>query len=401
MDPNKRDLALLLISRSTRNFASGFIAVIIGLYYLYSLHLSLLKIGILFGVGAFAVPLIVLLLGSLGDKYGRKNILIITLLFTPIAIMILLYTTYYPLLLVSSALGGFGVAGGIVGGGVGASVAPMQTALIAEKTNSQNRTFFYTLFSIVSSLAGSAGALLSYMNNYDVLFYISLVFYMLSFVFVLPIKENFKSNKKKNVKNAISKKDKNMIKKFSITGVFNGLGQGLIIPFIPIIFSKHFHMTNGVIGEIFAIGGVITALAMIATPYLTERLGFLDFITGSRIVSSIFILVLAFSINPLMAIASYIIMTPSRAIALPSQQALMMNLVSEKSRSTASGANQSTRLFPSALATTFSGALLDEFPLYLPFTISFGISLVNVLLYRYFFGTIPEANKKGKVVIRE
>ena len=62
------DLTLLIISRATRSFAAGFIAVIIGIYYAYSLDLTLTLVGILFGSGAVGTPLITLVLGRLADK---------------------------------------------------------------------------------------------------------------------------------------------------------------------------------------------------------------------------------------------------------------------------------------------------------------------------------------------
>ena len=85
---------------------------------------------------------------------------------------------------------------------------------------------------------------------------------------------------------------------------------------------------------------------MIGTPYLTKKLGFVNFIMISRAISSIFVLVFPFSPTALVSVVNYWIFTITRAIALPSQQALMMNLVSERARSEAPGSNQAARLFP-------------------------------------------------------
>ncbi|WP_243678021.1 MFS transporter [Vulcanisaeta distributa] len=99
------------------------------------MHLTLTDVGVFFGVGAFtAPPLLSLLFGRLGDKYSRKAVLLLTLAFLPIATAILLITKYYPLLLLAAALGGFGTAGTLASGSVGAVAAPVQTAILADKT---------------------------------------------------------------------------------------------------------------------------------------------------------------------------------------------------------------------------------------------------------------------------
>ncbi len=387
-----RDLYLLVTSRVARSLAGGILSVIIGLYYKYQLHLSLTLIGVLFGIGALFTPLLTLGIGRYADLHGRKRLLLLTLAFLPAAVLIMLSTSNFILLAVSAALGGFGIAGGLVGGGVGASVAPMQTALLAEKTNGSNRTLIFSAFTIVSSVAGSAGALLSNISNYDTLFAIALLFSLMSFAAVLPIRETFRPQKRTERKTITDRKDNSLIRKFAATGMLNGASQGLIIPFLPIILRHQFLLTNGEVGDLFAAGGVITASSMILTPYLTARLGFVKFIISTRVVSTLFMLVFPFAINALFASLSYLAFTAFRAMALPSQQSLMMNLVSEQSRSFATGTNQSARLFPAVAASLSSGAIQDAYPVSIPFEMAVVLNFFNVYLYHRFFGKMPEAN---------
>ena len=110
---NNIDLSLLFISRITRSLAAGALAVVIPLYFAESLHYSYLLIGILFAGGAFASPVLSYIFGLLGDIYGRKKTLLVGSAILPIAVAILLLPTInYPLLFVSTTLGGIGIAGG-------------------------------------------------------------------------------------------------------------------------------------------------------------------------------------------------------------------------------------------------------------------------------------------------
>ncbi|MEM0156278.1 MAG: MFS transporter [Thermoplasmataceae archaeon] len=392
---NRYDLSLLLISRSTRSFAAGFLAVIIGLYYTEGLHLSLTEVGILFAAGGLGTPLLTLIFGRLADIHGRKKLLLASLILLPLSIVILLVTTNYAFLIVSSALGGFGIAGGLVGGGVGGSVAPMQSALLAEKTDAENRTTLFSIFTMISSFAGSAGALMSNIEDYRLLFLIALVITAISVVSIIPLKENFK-RKRINPEKGIQKKgnaspNRNIIAKFAVTGTMNGAAQGLITPFLSIILAETFLMPNGEIGDLFAVGGFLTALVMIFTPILTKRMGFVPMIISTRSVSTVFLLAFPFASSALMASFFYVIFTSVRALSLPSQQALMMTMVTEETRASATGINQSARLFPSAAASASSGAIQDYISVVIPFEISFVLNIANLLMYYKFFWNEPAA----------
>jgi Major Facilitator Superfamily. len=101
---DKGDITLIMLSRVFRSIAAGALGVTTGLYLYNVLHLSFTLIGVFFGVGAFSAPLMSLYFGRLGDCYGRKRLLLITLLFLPLSILILLLTSNYPLLLLAAAL---------------------------------------------------------------------------------------------------------------------------------------------------------------------------------------------------------------------------------------------------------------------------------------------------------
>ncbi|MCY0862726.1 MAG: MFS transporter [Metallosphaera prunae] len=394
----QRDVFLLMISRVARSFAAGLLAVIVGLYYVHGLHLSLIQVGILFGVGAFVTPLLTLVLGFYSDRYGRKKILLATLSFLPLSVLILLLTSNFFLLMLSSALGGFGIAGGLVGGGVGASVAPMQTALLTEKVKPEERTKIFSWFTIISSYAGSAGALLANGTSYEELFIISLLVSGLSALAVIPVKESFRPRRREEPK--VTSRDNDVIKKFTLTGILNGVSQGLIVPFIPIIFSEVYGLSQGFIGDLVSLGGVISASVMLATPALTERLGFVRLIIITRTISAVMVLLFPFLGVWYLASIDYVLFTPLRVIALPAQQALMMNLIGEGRRATATGANQAGRLIPAAASTSLSGYIMHALSFAIPFEAAFVATVLNSFLYFKFFRGVDKA-VTGKVVLSE
>ncbi len=395
MNQNTRNIMYLFVSRSFRSFAAGFLAVIVSLYFYDVLNFSLILVGALFTAGAFATPFISLAGGVLGDKYGRKVVMIIDLLTLPLSIAILLLTKNIIALGLASALGGFGVSGGLVGGGVGGSVAPITNALLAENTNKKNRTTIYSVNSMISTFSGAAGAVLVSFIGFIPLFWIGLFISVLSVLVILPLKEKYRVNENHEIKSDQNQNSQNLkfIKAFAYTGLLSGIAQGLITPYYPIIFHSFFHMSTGLIGYLFSLGGILTGIIYIFTPSLTKKLGFLKFITRTRFISSTLLFFIPFSPNYIIASIIYLVITPVRAISLPAQSALMMTLIHEERRATSSGINQATRLIGSAFATLAGGTLLALGPFSIPFIIAVGINYGNIDLYYYFFRGIPEAER--------
>jgi MFS family permease len=395
-----KNLVLIYTSRALRSFSAGFLAIAVSLYFFNVLHLSMLLIGGAFTSGALATPILSLLLGRLGDIYGRKRVLLLDLMTLPISLVIILLTNNYVLLILASALGGFGIAGGLVGGGVGASAAPLITPLIAENTNEKNRTFAYSLNSLISTFSGAAGALMVSFFGYRELFLIGIIITLVSVLAIVPVTESYvprrlKNNESKTIHLSINQKDLKYIEVFAVTGILNGFGQGIVTPYYPIIFSTFFGMSKSQIGYLVSLGGILSGVAFIFTQYFTSKLGFLKFINITRSISATLVLLLPFSPNYFLASFLYLLLTPLRAVSLPAQTSLMMTLVNEEDRSTASGINQAARLIASAIGTMITGGLLDSFPLFVPFLIAAMSTYGNVFMYIKFFGKIPEANRKG------
>ena len=234
------------------------------------------------------------------------------------------------------------------------------------------------------SLAGAVGALLSHLNYRDG-FIIALILSLASLIIILPVKdkygENIREAKNSSTSNSMNlhESDKKVIKRFIATGALNGLGQGLVTPFLPLIFEVLLKVPKEEIGNIFFLGSIAAAFVSLLTPLITSRLGFVRTVILTRSISTAALILLPFvnifspilSYDLMLALALYIIYIMFRVISLPTQSSLMMNLVSQDSRSMATGMNQAVRLFPSAIATISSGFIINYLALPIPFFLAF------------------------------
>ena len=114
-------------------------------------------------------------------------------------------------------------------GSAGAIAAPIMNALLADKTNEENRTKVYSLFFLSLSLAGAVGALLSHLNYRDE-FIIALILSLASLIIILPVKDKYGENLRRikysstSHSNNLSESNKKVIKRFIATRALNGLG---------------------------------------------------------------------------------------------------------------------------------------------------------------------------------
>jgi len=398
-----RNIVFLLVSRALRSFVAGFVAIAFSLYLYDVLKMPILQVGLVFAAGALATPFISLLVGVAGDRYGRKLVLIIDLLTLPAGLIILLVSRAFPLILLASALGGFGVAGGLVGGGVGASVGPLVTALLAENTEGEGRTKVYSINSAISTFSGAAGAILVSFIGYVPLFTLGVLLSLASTAVIVPLREQqnlAKKPKQDRPTGTLSERDKTIIKAFAMTGILNGISQGLVTPFYPIIFEHVFGLTVSQLGYLMTGGGLLTGFANFLTTPLSKKLGFLKLIIATRAASATMVLALPLAPNALLASVLYLLFTPFRAISLPAQSSLQMTLISPAARGTSGGINQAARLLASAAATYAGGALLAAFPLFAPFALASAFTYGNSFVYYYYFDGIPEANTANDKKIR-
>ncbi len=389
-DISKRNILIIFAIRAIRSLFAGMLAVSFSLYLYDALRFPLYEIGAIFMAGAFFTPVFSLLFGYYADAIGRKKMLLINFLLMSLSIALIITSENYFALMTAVALGGLGTAGGLIGGGVGASAGPIITALIAENAERERLTAYFSLNNMISSFAGGLGAYLAGIESYSASFYESFVLSLLSVILALFIVERYvptseKASSETNRRSRMKGEGPNYIKHFSITGLLNGFSQGLVSPFFAIIFEAVFGLSKAQIGMLFSIGGYLTGFAYIFSPSMNRALGFTKSITVTRTLSATALLLLPIMPNAALAEAMYLILTPLRAISLPIQSSLMMSLIGEEQRATGSGLNQFSRLMASAFSTLLGGFLLEYAPPLIPFAISASATYLNSYLYHQYF----------------
>jgi hypothetical protein len=169
--------------------------------------------------------------------------------------------------------------------------------MISRKVRMEELNRVMSAFTAISSYANSAGTLLSGLN-YSTLFLLGILLALASTVIVLPVREGTSGSVKGGLERqeVLETKQRPYMRVFAVSGALNGVSQGLVVPFMPVVFKEYFGLSNAEIGRIYFVVGVLAATLMLfLSSRLSEAMGVGRFIFVSRAVSALSALFIPYS----------------------------------------------------------------------------------------------------------
>ncbi len=346
---------------------------------LNDLHLSPLFLGSIFALATLATAILGLFFGLITDLWGRRNTLILATFLLPLSSFLLWFSNATPILFISAILGGFSATGSLAGGGIGGTVQPIQNTVLADLTPKEKRTFYYSAFAFLNGIAAAIGTVfVKFIAAKEVFLLAGMISLLgtviLFFMYTPDIKGKFRKLESKFV-----------IGKFTLTGLLNGVSQGLITPFMIPFFIIVYKLPENSMSTFTFISGVIAASSLLIAPYADKKYGFVKSITYSRAISIIMLVILPLVKFLPLALFIYFITPALRVLAVPIQQTAITTLVEENERGRALGINQVVRLTGSSIATELSGSLFSTPFIAVPFYLYALVTGANIYLYKIFF----------------
>jgi MFS family permease len=386
---NRQDFVLLTLFRATRSVAAGIIMIVFPYLVLRQLHYGALMLGLLYVVGALASAGLGLVIGFLGDVWGRKKALLIAGVLLPVSSLLVFLSGHLVVLMLATAFGGFSATGSLAGGGVGGAAAPIQTAVIADLSVREKRTFYLSTFSFLSGAFGAFGALGSRLFNVHQAFLAATIVSALGVPVVFWLSVQDTGGKMNRLRSRV------VIGKFSVTGLLSGLSSGLIMPFLIPFFVLVYSLPKSTMAIYGFVSGGLASVALLTAPALERRWGFVRSIAWTRGVGTL-LLVLMPLVRWLPVSLVIYILTPSlRIAAIPVQQAALSEMVERDERGRALAANQVARLGASSAGIAFTGWMFDVSEIALPFLAYGAVMIANIYLYFRFFSSWEAAGASG------
>jgi MFS family permease len=390
----KRDIWCLVAFRTCRGVAAGLINVAFPYLILRQLHATPLALGLLYTAGSFGTAVIGFVCGFLADMLGRKFMLGILGALLPASALLVYLSRNQWVLFAATFIGGFSATGSLASGGVGGAAMPVQSAVLADVTNADERTVWFARFAFLSGVTGAAGALAARVVPVRPGFLVACVIAAAGTLALAPIRSSRPAGE------VLRLPSLGTISKFTITGVLNGFSQGLVTPFLIPFFVIVYHVPRAQMSVAAFLSGLIASAAMLAAAPLERAVGWVQSIIVTRAAGIVlFVLFPLIRVLPV-SLAIYMLAPALRVIAAPIQQSVMSEMVLEEERSRALGINQVARLTSASTGTVLTGYLFHIAAVALPFYLYAAVAGGNLFLYRLFFGGTDSAGHSAAAAER-
>ena len=403
-----RDANLLLGAMALNSLPYGFTLVVLPIY-LSNIGFSSEVVGYVTSISSIANTIALIPFAIAADRYGRKVFVLLGFLSATAAYLLFAFTRDLNSLLLASAVGGVGLAGGFSA----AVWTPAWTALLAEKAPREKRTSAFAwsqgLWTIALTV-GSAMSVVPYLFrtqfhvNFGMSFeYTFLIFgslAILSGLAILPIGERRVRREASNritPKSLLHSKSSLQIAKFSISIGLVGFGSGLGIQLLSLWFNKMYGTSETVLGPWFAAAEATSLIVIPIIPRLTGSLGSPRSAFLTQALSALLLMSMIFA--PTYEIAAVLLIARNffMNMAWPIQQSYLMGTVSPRERASASAITYTVWGVGSSISPILAGYFLSGtsfLSISAPVSIGGAIYLASAISFYFFFRNISPPEER-------
>ena len=154
-------------------------------------------------------------------------------------------------------------------------------------------------------------------------------------------------------------------------------------------FHERFGMDLATLGAVFFATQVLTALSLLAAARLADRFGLLNTMVFSHLVSSAFLVGMAFAPSGGVAVALLLLRQLLSQMDVPTRQAFLMAIVPDHEREEAAISTTLARTVTQAVSPAVTGWVMQAVALGAPFVIGGGLKMVYDLLIYFTFRRVP------------
>ena len=391
--PNAR---LVIASQAISRLGFGIYQAIFNLYLL-SLGYSTVFVAGLLSLGLYTMAIGALIAGPYTSRVGEKMSLVLSGVIMTIAAGMLIAFPFPIILTLMIIVFYFGNSLTIT------SFSP----LVARSSSSYERTHLFGTSQATRISTGFIGSLvggflpglfaiwLFVPLDSPITFQLTLIIWVIASIFgiipLLGIQETLVQSDSSNDPSATAlpasepKGHTSVIARFIICSILIGLGAGLIVPLINVFFWEFYNLPTYMVGIIIGSGQATMATGVLLSPILSTRIGKVPSVVLTQTLSLPFIILLAVVINPIIAIASYLLRGALMNATMPVGQTLRMELVPSSWRPNLQALNSSAMSFGRATSVQFAGQLFDQGLYLIPFWLTLGFYSLQIFLYTLFF----------------
>jgi MFS family permease len=377
-----RDGRLLFAACGVRSFAYGFLSVILGLY-LDAGGLSPTAIGWIFTAALAGGAVMTIIITSIADTLGRKNLLILGAALMGFAGWIFAVTSNPVILSIAAIFGTISPSGKEVG-----PFLSIEQAVLPQTTSAERRTAVFSAYNLVGSFAGAVGALAVALPQHFsptavsgfrtlVWAYVVCALVMMALFGCLSRSIEVAQRARTQTRKIGLRRSRGIVAKLAGLFALDAFAGGFIV---QSIVAYWFYLRYGTdldqLSSIFFGVNFLSALSFLAAPAIARRVGLLNTMVFSHLPSNILILLVPLMPNLELAVAVLLARNLLSQMDVPTRQSYTMAVVDDDERAAAAGVLSVARNTGAAIAPLFTGAILANPAIGLPFLLAGGLKVI-------------------------
>ncbi|MDA8197546.1 MAG: MFS transporter [Actinomycetota bacterium] len=413
-------LLVINVARLLVSMTQVIVAIGVPIYFAAD-GISASQLGLIIGLTAVFSVSISTLIGTLSDRIGRRPFLIVYPILIGLAVVTFVITSYQPLLIGATVVGGFGRGGGAGAGQVGA-YQPAESALLSDiAVTNRNRAFMkVSQFNVIGALLGSLAALFFYgnlsgpksKNDLMIPFVIAAISAIGAGLSALLLKDvnttkakraleiqngneyGNESSEKNTIKRSILPKNSMpLLLRLFLTNSLNGLAVGMFGPFLTYYFYVRFHEGPNAIAFVYLLTNVLSLGPISTATKWAGKSGIIKVTTILRVIQALLLIPFALAPNYVLAASIFVLRTVVQRAALPLRTSYVQSQAHPDERAqVAALSNISAQIMQSG-SPVLAGFLFDQVAFEAPFIVGGLVQLLSAIFYGYFFMSRPPADE--------
>lgn len=404
------DRLLIYGSSFLRSFTIGMIAVLMAIF-LTKLGFSKTQIGVVVSVGLVGAAAGNLLVTFFGDRFGRRNTLILYAILSAVGTISICFFSNFYAVLVTAFFGMINARGKDRG-----AALVVESAILPNLESNQCRTKAFAWYSFIMDIGLAVGGIAAGLPALFVyLFEVpELVAYKIAFgccallMLVSGILYFNLSNKTEvpleSVKFKFSPEGKKVVTKLCGLFAIDSLAGGFLTSaLIAYYFYERFDVNIQSLGVIFFIARCLNAVSNAGAVWISKKIGLVNAMVFTHSPSHLFLIAIAFAPNFPIAVAFFLIRELLVEMDVPTRQSYIMAIVKPEERVKTGGITLMVRLLGWSVAPTFAGFIMQEISLASPLFFGAGIKLTYDALLYFSFRKLkpPEEPIEGSEILVE
>jgi len=390
-----RDGRLLISARMVRAFAYGFGSLVLAIY-LKERGLSESQIGTVLTATLVSGTVFTLITARYADRFGRRPTLVLFSALMALSGLLFAFATRWEFFLAAALIGAVNATGYEIG-----PFLSIEQAVLAEAGPEWGRNRRFALYNMAGLLATASGALAAALpellqergfaarSSFQGLFLLYAALGLLSAWMAGRLSPEIEQAAAPQAEaKKISPASRKKITRLSLLFGLDAFAGGFVIQsLVAYYFYNRFGVSLTILSTLFFIAGILTSLSFLVAARLADRIGLLETMVSTHLLSHLFLILIPLSPTFEMAIGFYLARMAISQMDVPTRQAYTVAIVAPHERTAAASITLLSRSLAQAAAPSLTGVLIQSVSAAAPFYLAAGLkSGYDVLLYFRFRG---------------